>query len=83
MHIHTDEQFATEVPNLEELSVSGHALTGIGNLPAVCLRSHTNTLTHTNRLTYMNTKKHKDTHTQTRTHTHTHNTGAAVFERAL
>ena len=80
MHIHADEQFATEVPNLEELSVSGHALTGIGNLPAVCLRSHTNTLTHTITLTYMNTRAHTNTHTHTHTHTHT---GAAVFERAL
>ena len=42
-----DEQFATEVPNLQELSLSGHALTEIKNLPPklISLSAHCNRLT--------------------------------------
>ena len=42
-----DSKFASEVPNLEELSVSGHELTEIDNLPpnVIILNAHCNKLT--------------------------------------
>ena len=42
-----DEQFATEVPNLQELSLSGHALKEVKNLPPklISLNAHCNRLT--------------------------------------
>jgi hypothetical protein len=44
--IEIDEQFATEVPNLQELSISGHALKEIKNLPPklISLNAHCNRL---------------------------------------
>ena len=42
-----DEQFATEVPNLQELSLSGHSLKEVKNLPPklISLNAHCNRLT--------------------------------------
>ena len=42
-----DEQFATEVPNLQELSLSGHALKEVRNLPPklISLNAHCNRIT--------------------------------------